>query len=89
MVHLFILMWYRLHSVLLNPSLYIETQVFQREVIHQESYVNLTLSIIHRDIPCLQSEISYIIDIPTIHGKFCPQKAKELGIPSVYCFTSV
>ena len=35
------------------------------------------------------SEISYLIDIPRIKGKFCPDKARALGIPKGILFKTL
>lgn len=48
--------------------------------------MDLHLSVVRRSTQHIGTEISYIIDIPKINGKFCPQKAKALGIPSVGIF---
>lgn len=52
--------------------------------------MDLHLSVVRRTTQHIGTEISYIIDIPKINGKFCPQKAKALGIPSVgiFCYLS-
>ena len=46
-------------------------------------YVDLHLSLVQRNDPYYHSEISYLINIPKINGKFCLDKAKALGIPKV------
>lgn len=46
-------------------------------------YMDLSFSRICRKVPVLDSEISYLIDIPSIKGKFRPDLAIRLGVPRV------
>ena len=51
--------------------------------------LNLSFSRIQRETPLYGSEISYLIDIPRIKGKFCPDKAKALGVPKGMLFKTL
>ena len=51
--------------------------------------INLTISAIQRTTPLYGHEISYLIDIPTIRGKFCPEKAIALGVPKGALFKTL
>lgn len=43
----------------------------------------LHCSAITREKQCSEVEISYLVRVPELKGKFCPEKAKQLGIPKV------
>ena len=45
--------------------------------------MSLHCSSIVREKSCTETEISYLIQVPELKGKFCPEKAKQLGIPKV------
>ena len=51
--------------------------------------LNLSFSLVQRDTPLYGSEISYLIDIPRIKGKFCPDKARALGVPKGVLFKTL
>ena len=49
--------------------------------------MDLFFSRIRRDVPIMDSEISYLIEIPSIKGKFRPDLAIKMGVPKVLFFT--
>lgn len=49
----------------------------------------MSFSLVQRETALYGSEISYLIDIPRIKGKFCPDKARALGIPKGILFKTL
>lgn len=49
----------------------------------------MTISAIQRTTSLYGHEISYLIDIPSIRGKFCPEKALALGVPKGALFKTL
>ena len=49
----------------------------------------MTISAVQRTAPLYGHEISYLIDIPSIRGKFCPEKALALGVPKGALFKTL
>ncbi|OAO14112.1 zinc phosphodiesterase ELAC protein 2 [Blastocystis sp. ATCC 50177/Nand II] len=59
----------------------IENNEFTRESFDLREGMCLHCSAIRREKQCTEVEISYLIRVPELKGKFCPEKAKQLGIP--------
>ncbi|KNB44284.1 zinc phosphodiesterase elac protein [Blastocystis sp. subtype 4] len=62
---------------------------FTRKTSQTPYSLNLSFSLVQRETALYGSEISYLIDIPRIKGKFCPDKARALGIPKGILFKTL
>ena len=63
--------------------------IISNHFVYYVGIVDLTISAIQRTVPLYGHEISYLIDIPVIRGKFCPEKAIALGVPKGALFKTL